>query len=64
MECVQYFQVHQEMNLVLVGRLQLSKWKFILENQLFSLFRRQVFLLIQGLNLLSRWNVYKMLLKK
>lgn len=25
MECVQYFQYHQEMNLVLVGRLQLSK---------------------------------------
>lgn len=64
MECVQYFQVHQEMNLVLVGRLQLSKWKFILENQLFSLFGRQVFLLIQGLNLVSKWNVYKMLLKK
>lgn len=40
MECVQYFQFHQEMNLVLEGRLQLSKWKFILEDQIFSLFGR------------------------
>lgn len=52
------------MNLGLAGRLQVNKWKFKLENQIFYMVGRQLCLLIQGLNLVIGWNVYKMLLKK
>lgn len=31
---------------------------------MFYMFGRKLYLLIQGLNLISRWNVYKMLLNK